>query len=65
MSNIRLELSLITSALQTIAEEIGTLANIEDEISKLAGGVRDLNTSIDYLTDKIGGEAWVAQKQVV
>ena len=57
MSNIRLELSLITSALQTIAEEIGTLANIEDEISKLAGGVRDLNTSIDYLTDKIGGEA--------
>ena len=54
MSNIGLELSLITTALQTIADEIGTLTNIEDEISKLREDLKDLNNSIDYLTDKIG-----------
>lgn len=54
MSDISLDLSLIATALQTIADEIGTLTCIEDEMSKLAEDLRDLNTSIDYLTDKIG-----------
>lgn len=54
MRDIIFELSSITTALQTIADEIGALTNIEDEISKLGEDLRDLNTSIDYLTDKIG-----------
>ena len=54
MNDISLDLSLITTALQTIADEIGALTCIEDEISKLSEDLRDLNTSIDYLTDKIG-----------
>ena len=49
-----LNLSDMASSLNTIAETIGALYHIEDEISKLAEDVRDLNTSIDYLTDKIG-----------
>ena len=49
-----LNLSSMASSLSTIAETIGSLYNIEDEISKLGEDVRDLNTSIDYLTDKIG-----------
>lgn len=53
MSDIGLDVSLIAKCLQTIADEIGTLTHIEDEISKLAEDVRDLNRSIDYLTDKI------------
>ena len=44
----------MANSLNTIAEAIGGLYHIEDEISKLAEDVRDLNKSIDYLTDKIG-----------
>ena len=49
-----LNLSEMAASLNTIADTIGALYHIEDEISKLAEDVRDLNTSIDYLTDKIG-----------
>ena len=56
MSDIGLDVSLIVKCLETIADEIGALTCIEDEISKLSEDVRDLKSSIDYLTDKIGGE---------
>lgn len=49
-----LNLAEMANSLNTIAETIGALYHIEDGISKLAEDVRDLNTSIDYLTDKIG-----------
>lgn len=49
-----LNLSSMAASLQTISDTIGALYHIEDEISKLAEDVRDLNKSIDYLTDKIG-----------
>ena len=49
-----LNLSSMANSLNTIADTLGGLYHIEDEISKLAEDVRDLNKSIDYLTDKIG-----------
>lgn len=49
-----LNLSSIAYSLESIADTIGALYHIEDEISKLAEDIRDLNKSIDYLTDKIG-----------
>jgi hypothetical protein len=49
-----LDLASMANSLNTIADTIGALYHIEDEISRLAEDVRDLNTSIDYLTDKIG-----------
>lgn len=49
-----LNLSSMADSLQIIADTLGGLYHIEDEISKLADDVRDLNKSIDYLTDKIG-----------
>lgn len=44
----------MADSLQTIAETMGGLYHIEDEISKLAEDIRDLNKSVDYLTDKVG-----------
>lgn len=49
-----LNLSSMAASLQTIAETIGALYHIEDEISRLAEDIRDLNKSVDYLTDKVG-----------
>ena len=49
-----LNLSTIANSMAEIADTIGALYHIEDEISKLAEDIRDLNKSIDYLTDKIG-----------
>jgi hypothetical protein len=49
-----LNLSSMAASLQTIAETIGALYHIEDEISNLAGDVRDLNNSLDCLSDKVG-----------
>lgn len=49
-----LNLCSMTASLQTIADSIGALYHIEDEISKLAEDVRDLNNSVDYLSDKVG-----------
>lgn len=49
-----LNLSSMAASLETIAESIGVLYHIEDEISKLAEDIRDLNNSVDYLSDKIG-----------
>lgn len=49
-----LDIKSIATSLTEIANCISALYHIEDEISKLADDVRDLNTSIDYLTDKIG-----------
>lgn len=49
-----LNLSSMANSLQTIADSIGGLYHIEDEISKLAEDIRDLNKSVDYLSDKVG-----------
>lgn len=49
-----LNLSSMATSLQYIADTIGALYHIEDEISKLAGDIRDLNNSIDCLSDKVG-----------
>lgn len=49
-----LNLSSMTNSLETIADSIGALYHIEDEISKLAEDIRDLNKSVDYLSDKVG-----------
>lgn len=49
-----LNLSSIANSLESIAESIGTLYNIDDEISKLAEDIRDLNNRVDCLSDKVG-----------
>lgn len=49
-----LNLSSIANSLELIADSVGELYLIQDEISKLVEDVRDLNKSVDYLTDKIG-----------
>lgn len=49
-----LNLATIAASLQVIAETLGTLTFIEDEISKLSENIKDLNNSLDYLTDKVG-----------
>jgi hypothetical protein len=49
-----LNLATMAASLQVIAETLGTLTFIEDELSKLREDIRDLNTSLDYLSDKVG-----------
>lgn len=54
MKDYSIDIKLISTSLEGIADDIGVLHHIEDEISKLASDIRDLNNSLCYLTDKIG-----------
>ena len=52
--NIDVYLSGIERALIDLGNYCSDIGAISDEISKLAEDIRDLEKSIDYLTDKIG-----------
>ena len=49
-----LNLSSMASSLETIADTLGALYHIEDEISRLTEDIRDLNNTLDCLSDKVG-----------